>query len=174
MGVTVMADFLGLSTGLVADKPGNAQLARTFGLDLTADGFFQEDHVKFNPVNMALPGFYVAGTAHSPKLVRESISQACAAVSKARALLADESICLKGARAEVEKEKCAACLVCVRACPYHIPRIGSEGYSEIDPAQCRGCGLCAAECPAKAIQLLQYEDDRILAKIEDVFASMEA
>jgi heterodisulfide reductase subunit A len=65
----------------------------------------------------------------------------------------------------VDGKKCAACLICVRACPYGIPFINAEGYSEIDPAQCHGCGVCAAECPAKAIQLMQYEDDMISAEL---------
>jgi heterodisulfide reductase subunit A len=29
--------------------------------------------------------------------------------------------------------------------------------------------MCAAACPAKAIQLMQFEDDRILAKLEELF-----
>jgi heterodisulfide reductase subunit A len=46
-----------------------------------------------------------------------------------------------------------------------VPFINADGYSQIDPAQCHGCGICAAECPAKAIQLMQYEDDQIMAKL---------
>ena len=55
---------------------------------------------------------------------------------------------------------------CVRACPFHVPFINADGYSEIDPAKCHGCGVCAAECPAKAIQLMQYEDDHLMAKLD--------
>jgi heterodisulfide reductase subunit A len=66
----------------------------------------------------------------------------------------------------VDGKKCAACLICVRACPFHVPFINADGYSEIDPAKCHGCGVCAAECPAKAIQLMQYEDDHLTAKLD--------
>ena len=44
-----------------------------------------------------------------------------------------------------------------------------EDHSEIDPAKCHGCGTCASECPAMAIQLMQYEDDHILAKVDGLF-----
>jgi len=70
-----------------------------------------------------------------------------------------------GVVAKVDPDKCAVCLICVRACPFNVPFINADGYSQIDPAQCHGCGICAAECPAKAIQLMQYEDDQIMAKL---------
>ena len=57
-------------------------------------------------------------------------------------------------------------LICVRICPFDVPFINADGYSEIDAAKCHGCGLCAAECPANAIQLMQYEDEQIMAKVD--------
>jgi len=173
MQLKVDVDMLCLSTGLVADKDSTEELAMVFKLQRTHDGYFLEDHVKLRPVDMAVPGFFVAGTAHSPRSIRESLVQARAAASRAQTLLAQDSINLGAASARVDSTMCAACLICVRACPFGVPFINAEGYSEIDPAQCHGCGLCASECPAKAIQLMQFEDDRILAKIEDLFARLE-
>ena len=174
MELKVQADHLCLSTGLVADKDSTEELATTFKLQRTHDGYFLEDHVKLRPVDLAMPGFYVAGTAHSPKSIRESLVQARAAASRAQTMLVQDSINLGAASAKVDSDKCASCLICVRACPFDVPFINAEGYSEIDPAQCHGCGLCAAECPAKAIQLMQFEDDRILAKLEKLFDGLEA
>ena len=164
--VTLSADCLTLSTGLVADEEGTEDLAMVFRLPRTGDGYFLEDHVKLRPVDLPVPGFFVAGTAHAPKTIRESIAQAQAAAGRAQTLLAKNVINLGAAVARVDSKKCAACLVCVRACPFEVPFINAEGYSEIDPAKCQGCGVCAAECPAKAIQLMQYEDDHIMAKLD--------
>ena len=111
----------------------------------------------------------VAGCAHGPKLIRESVAQALAASSRALTMLARDTIDLGARAARVDRDRCAACLVCVRACPFGIPYINADGYSEIDPAKCHGCGVCAAACPAKAIQLMQFEDDRIMAKLEELF-----
>jgi heterodisulfide reductase subunit A len=83
--------------------------------------------------------------------------------------LAKDVIHLSPVVAQVDGDKCAACLVCVRACPFNVPYINADGYSEIDPAKCHGCGICAAECPAKAIQLMKFEDDQIMAKLEGLF-----
>ena len=167
--ITVSADHLCLSTGLVADRDGSEELAMTFKIPRTLDGYFLEDHVKLRPVDLPVPGFFVAGTAHGPKTIRESIAQALAAASRARTMLARDTIDLGARAARVDRDRCAACLICVRACPFGIPYINADGYSEIDPAKCHGCGMCAAACPAKAIQLMQFEDDRIMAKLEELF-----
>jgi heterodisulfide reductase subunit A len=163
--LSINADCLALSTGLIADDEGNEDLAMVFRLPRTSDGYFLEDHVKLRPVDLPVPGFFVAGTAHAPKTIRESIAQAQAAAGRARAMLGQNVINLGASIARVDGKKCAACLICVRACPFDVPFINAEGTSEIDPAKCHGCGICAAACPAKAIQLMQYEDDHILAKL---------
>lgn len=167
--VTVSADCLCLSTGLAADKDSTEELAMTFKLPRSHDGYFLEDHIKLRPVDLPVPGFFVAGTAHAPKTINESLAQARAVASRAQTLLARDSIKLGAAVAKVESSRCASCLICVRTCPFDVPFINSDGYSEIDPAKCHGCGVCATECPAKAIQLMQFEDDQILSKLEQLF-----
>jgi heterodisulfide reductase subunit A len=165
----IKTDCLVLSTGLIADDETTEDLAMIFHLPRTEDNYFLEDHIKLRPVDMAVRGFFIAGTAHSPKNIRESITQALAVAGRARTLLAKKEINLGAAVAKVDKDKCASCLVCVRACPFDIPFINADGYSQIDPDKCQGCGICAADCPAKAIQLLAFEDDQILAKLDGLF-----
>ena len=172
--IALGADCLCLSTGLIADDEATEDLAMIFRLQRTCQGFFLEDHVKLRPLDLSTPGFFVAGTAHAPKNIRESIADAQAVAGRAQALLAKNIIDLGAAVARVDSNKCAACLVCVRACPFDIPFINADGYSEIDPAKCHGCGVCAAECPAKAIQLMQFEDDQILAKLDGLLERMVA
>jgi heterodisulfide reductase subunit A len=163
--VDIEADCLALSTGFIADEESTEDLSAIFHLPRTNDGYFLEDHIKLRPVDLPVPGFYVAGTAHAPKSIRESIAQAQAAAGRAYTLLTRKTINLGASVARVDGNKCAACLICVRACPLGVPFINADGYSEIDPAKCQGCGVCAAECPAKAIQLMRFEDDRIMAKL---------
>ncbi|MBE9551558.1 MAG: CoB--CoM heterodisulfide reductase iron-sulfur subunit A family protein, partial [Proteobacteria bacterium] len=170
--IEVSADCLALSTGLVADDEATEDLGMIFKLPRTSDGYFLEDHIKLRPVDLPVPGFLVAGTAHAPKTIRESIGQAQAAAGRALTLFAKDTINLGAAVAKVDSKKCAACLICVRACPFDIPFINADGYSEIDPAKCHGCGVCAADCPAKAIQHMQYEDDQIMAKVDGLLEGM--
>ena len=103
---------------------------------------------------------FVCGTAHGPKLIiRNHHLRPWRRRRGPSTFLSQMKFALSVVTAKVDQEKCAACLVCVRACPYDVPRINADGVSEIDEALCRGCGICAAECPAKAIQLNWYEDE---------------
>ncbi len=162
--IRVNADLLALSAGMVAED--TEELASIVKLARTAEGHFMEAHVKLRPVDMATEGVFLCGTAHSPKLLSESISQAYAAASRATTFLSQTELTLSAVTAQVEQERCASCLICVRSCPYGVPRINEDGVSEIDEALCHGCGVCAAECPAKAIELNWYEDDQLLSKVD--------
>ena len=115
-------------------------------------------------------GIYLCGTAHAPKLISETITQAMAAASRAGSFLAGTTLSVGGAVAHVDPTNCAACLVCVMSCPYNVPRINEDNVSEINEALCQGCGVCVSECPAKAIQLSHYEDDQVLINIPALLA----
>ena len=162
--VEVPADLLTLSAGMVPQD--TEELASILKLARNPEGFLMEAHVKLRPVDMATEGIFVCGTAHSPKLVSESIAQSMAAASRAATFLSQPHLTLSAVTAEVEQDRCAACLICVRSCPYGVPRINEDGVSEIDVALCHGCGVCASECPAKAIELNWYEDDQMISKID--------
>ncbi len=160
----VDADILTLSTGMVPEDV--EELSSILKVARNEDGYFMEVHVKLKPVEMATEGVFVCGTAHSPKLIAETISQAMAAASRATTFLSQPHLTLSAVTARVEGDRCASCLVCVRSCPYDVPRINEQGVSEIDVALCRGCGTCVSECPAKAIELDWYEDRQVLIKVE--------
>ena len=116
----------------------------------------------------------MAGLAHYPKSIDETIAQAKAAAARALTILSKKSIMVGGIVATVAGEKCAACLTCVRTCPYQVPYIGEEGYAVIDAARCQGCGACVAECPGKAITLQHFTDPQILAKTDALFIKEES
>ncbi len=167
--VKIRPDQLILSAGVVTED--TEDLANMLKLPLTSDKFYLEAHVKLRPVDTQSEGLFICGMAHSPKNIDESISQSLAASSRACRLLSQDHIEVGGVVAKVDPDFCAACLICVRACPYEVPFINEDGVSEIDISKCHGCGVCAAECPAKAITLSHFEDSQILAQID---AMMEA
>jgi heterodisulfide reductase subunit A-like polyferredoxin len=164
-------DLLVLSEAVVP-TPGSNEVANLFKVPRTLEGFFLEAHVKLRPVDFPTDGIYLCGMAHYPKFIDETLAQARAAVARASTILSRETMAVGGVVARVDGEKCAACLSCVRVCPYEVPVISTRGEAEIEVAMCQGCGSCAAECPAKAIELQHYEDAQILAKCK--FALEEA
>jgi heterodisulfide reductase subunit A-like polyferredoxin len=173
-------DLLVLSQALVP-ADGSRELAETFKFSCTLEGFFLEAHVKLQPVDFPAEGIYLAGAAHYPKLLDETIAQAGAAAARAASILSKEQLEVGGVVAEVDPAKCTGCLTCVRICPFGAVRINPDlvgvgeiaGAAEVTAAACRGCGLCPAECPAKAIQLQHFTDDQVLAKEEALFEALE-
>jgi heterodisulfide reductase subunit A-like polyferredoxin len=133
------------------------------------DGFFLEAHPKLRPLDFATPGIFVCGLAHGPKTIEESITQAKGAAARAAAVLAKEVMMVGGAVAEVDPERCTACLTCLRTCPFGVPALDDDlGVVRIDPAACQGCGNCAAACPRGAITVRHYGDLQMEAKIAAV------
>jgi len=160
----VRPDYVVLSAATIPRE--NGALATLLKVPRTAEGFFLEAHMKLRPVDFATDGIYLAGTGHGPKLIDESISQASAAVARACTILSKEKMLVGGVVAVVEGEKCAACLTCVRVCPYEVPIINNRGEAEIEVSKCKGCGSCAAECPARAIELMHFREDQLVAKCQ--------
>ncbi len=169
--VTMTADAVVLSAATLANETD--ELATHLKTPRNAYGFFIEAHAKLRPVDFASEGIYLCGTAHSPKLISESITQALASASRAASFLAGKTLSVGGAVAHVDPTLCAACLVCVMVCPYNVPRINENNVSEINEALCQGCGICVSECPAKAIQLSHYEDDQVLRNVHALFEGVE-
>ncbi|PIU52943.1 MAG: 4Fe-4S ferredoxin [Deltaproteobacteria bacterium CG07_land_8_20_14_0_80_60_11] len=165
--INMAVDAVVLSAGARAND--TEELASLLKIPRNAGGFFIEAHAKLRPVDFASEGIFLCGMAHSPKLINESIAQAMAAAARAGAFLADVNQTISGVTAHVDPDRCAACLVCVRTCPYGVPQINRDNVSEINEALCQGCGTCASECPAKVIQVAHYEDDQISAKIKTLY-----
>jgi heterodisulfide reductase subunit A-like polyferredoxin len=169
-------DVLVLSTPIMPPE-GTRELASRLKLSVDLEGFFLEAHVKLRPVDFAADGIFMAGLAHYPKFLDESLAQAQAAASRAASILSQRGILTNARIAVVDPSKCVGCLTCVRICPYDVPQVISEaagvgnitGAAYIEPAICHGCGSCASECPAQAIQLMHYTDDQTLTKLEALF-----
>ncbi|HIQ05751.1 MAG TPA: 4Fe-4S dicluster domain-containing protein, partial [Anaerolineae bacterium] len=169
--LSIEPDLLVLNMAIIP-SPGTADLARVLGVPLSREGFFMEAHLKMRPMDFMKEGIFVAGMAHYPKFIEETIAHAQATAGRAITILAKQPLYIGGSVAVVDQTKCVGCLTCVRTCPFGIPRIqpektgvgGIAGAAYIDPALCQGCGTCTAECPAKAIQLLGYTDEQILVQ----------
>ena len=164
----IRADLVCLAEAVL---PGdsNRELAQLFKVPLNEDGFFLEAHMKLRPVDFASEGIFMAGVAHSPKNLSENIAQAGAAASRAGGLLAKDKLESHGVVAVVDPAKCAACLTCVRLCPYQAPRI-KDHKAEIEAVVCQGCGSCAGECPNKAIMLQSYHDEMQVALLDGLYS----
>jgi heterodisulfide reductase subunit A-like polyferredoxin len=164
--ITVTADLLTLAAAI---DPGesNHDLGRLFKVTVNSQGYFMEAHMKLRPVDFTTEGVFLAGLAHYPKPVDESIAQATAAAQRASIMLSQEEMTFPGVISKVDPTKCAVCLTCVRLCPYGAPFINEETHAaEIVPALCQGCGICSSVCPGRAIDLGHFRDDQVFQEID--------
>jgi heterodisulfide reductase subunit A len=165
--IEIEADLVNLATAI--EPSPNHDIAGFYKLPLNAEGFFMEAHAKLRPVDFASDGLFVCGLAHYPKSLDESIAQAMAAAARAATVLAREAITVSPLVSKVNTELCIGCGLCTEVCPFGaiiLEDQDGKGYRAKNiSASCKGCGLCAASCPQKAIEMLHFKDEQILAAV---------
>jgi heterodisulfide reductase subunit A-like polyferredoxin len=165
--VELRPDLVVLASAIVPYE--NEALAKMLKVPLTSDGFFLEAHMKLRPVDFATDGIFLAGLAHFPKTISESISQADAAVARATAAIAKGYVSVLPTISEVDQTRCLGCGLCELLCPFSAIRVvetekGSK--AETIAASCKGCGVCSASCPQKAVSVHHFSDEQLSAQIE--------
>jgi heterodisulfide reductase subunit A len=165
--VMIKPDLLVLSVGIRPNE-GNEELAKMLKVPLSRDGFFLEAHMKLRPVDFSTEGVYLCGTAHSPRFVDESISQALGAAARACIVLSKDEIEVEGITASVNPNRCTGCELCILVCPFGaIEKIDNK--AKVNEALCKGCGTCNAVCKSGAIQQKGFQDEQIIEVIDALF-----
>ena len=159
-------DMVVLSVGLQPSEDLK-HLTTMINVSQTADGFVMEAHPKLRPVDAPTPGIFFAGSVESPKDIKDSVTQAGAAVARSSILLSSGTARADAIKAVVDLEKCTSCGVCARVCPFGAIEVDVKAKTgaHVITAACAGCGACAAECRFQAITIQHFEDDLILAQI---------
>ncbi len=176
--LTVQTDLLVLGTGMI---PGEiAELIEQMKLATGEDGFLQEVHPKLRPVELAVNGALLAGTAQGPMNIQETLAAAGAAAVKAAAMFAKEEVELNPFVAEVDQSRCSGEALCVAECDYEgalqIVQVEVDGRT-VDRAQvnaglCVGCGACVAVCPHRAIDVNGWRIDQFEAMVDGIAADI--
>jgi len=165
------ADYLALAAAVIPSST-NAEIAKFFKVSLNPDGFFQEAHVKLRPVDFAADGVFLCGTAHYPKHISETISQAYGAAGRAATVLSRDSVTASGAVCEVNENDCVSCGACISVCKYgaiEFVDTPKGKKARINPVLCKGDGLCNAKCPTGAASLKHFTDQAIHRQINALF-----
>ncbi|MDH5634986.1 MAG: 4Fe-4S binding protein, partial [Candidatus Bathyarchaeota archaeon] len=166
--IEVEPDILALSAATIPNSD-NKLIAEMLKVPLTKDGFFLEAHMKLRPVDFQTDGVFLCGMAHSPKFIDESISQACAAASRAATILSKKTLEMEGIVANVDEDLCSGCRICENLCPYNAIEMKEKERGKVAAhvieALCKGCGVCGTACPTKAINLGHFTTQEILAQV---------
>jgi heterodisulfide reductase subunit A len=167
----IPVDMVILSTGLEPRRDA-VEVARTFGLSRSADGFFLEKHLKLAPVETASDGIFIAGACQGPKDIPDTVAQAGAAAVAALAMLDRGKVTLQPYVAIVDVDRCSGCGECVLACPYNAIEL-VDGHAQIEETACKGCGTCVGHCLPKAITLSHFTDDELVAEMQGSLRALE-
>jgi heterodisulfide reductase subunit A len=179
----VPVDLVVLATGMMPNPIDD--LIKLLKVAPGTDRFLLEVHPKLRPIETAVPGIVLAGTAQSPMNIQESVTAAEAAAAKVSVLLGKGTVQLEPYVARVDVDRCTGSGQCVEVCHYEgaisLQPVLIEGQevqrAVVSPANCVGCGMCVSACPQRAIDvqgwtLDQYEvmidaiaDDRLVMEV---------
>lgn len=175
----IKADMVILASA-IRPKADAADLAKLYKIPVDGDGFFQEAHAKLRPVDFSTDGMFVAGIAHYPKPIEESVAQALAASARAATLLSKSQVSLDAVKATVDPDYCDGCALCIDVCPYNAITLttieagveGGEGKRiiSVNKAQCKGCGLCQGTCPKRGVYIAGFTMKQISSQIQAALA----
>lgn len=164
----VDVDLIALANGIVPAQ-GAGELAQLYKVPLNDDRFFLEAHVKLRPVDFATDGVFLAGLAHAPKSLEESIAQAQAAAGRATTLLSQDQLSVEGWVAHVDPDRCSGCGACVDVCAYSATELDEEkGVAVVNEVLCKGCGACTVACRSGAIDTKGYTNEQVLEEVEAI------
>ncbi|SMC23921.1 heterodisulfide reductase subunit A [Desulfacinum hydrothermale DSM 13146] len=177
MPLSIRADVVILATAIVP-HPDVKDLAQVYRIPINEDGFFQEAHAKLRPVDFAGEGLFLAGLAHYPKPLDETIAQAMAAVAQATRVLSIRRKDVDAIKAYVVEDKCDGCGLCLDVCPFGAidwdPKSGGgEGTKlvRINAILCKGCGSCQATCPKDGVRVAGFTYHQLMEQVRSCFAA---
>ena len=164
-------DMVALATPMIPSS-GLEELAKKMKIPTGEDGFIQEKHPKLDPVDSLKTGIFACGCTLSPKDVRDTVSDALAAASKASLFLKGETVTTSPEKAFVIADLCDGCGVCIPVCMANAITM-ENGKAKVDPFLCTGCGACIPVCPKEAIEFKNSTSRQIFATLRGVLMDKE-
>ena len=152
-------DLVVLVTGMIPSAVGDLQ--KLLKISPGTDRFLLEVHPKLQPVETAVKGIVLAGTAQSPMNILECAASAEAAAAKVSGMLSQGTVELEPFVARVNPGRCQGTGTCLEVCEYedaislspHRVNGNETLRAVVTPANCVGCGVCVGACPNEAIDV---------------------
>jgi len=146
------------------------QVARLFNISRRPDGFFQERHLKLDPVATPTGGVFIVGCCEGPKDISDTVAQALAGAAESLALTSRGRVTLEPVIATVDTTICLGCGRCGEVCEFHALEIMEDERGmprcQVNEVLCQGCGACAAACPTGAMSIRHFTENQILSMVK--------
>ncbi len=169
--IELPCDMLVLTTPLVPGEDSQ-NISKMLKVSMDEFGFLLEAHLKLRPVEFAMDGVYICGSARWPTDVTEGVAQAYAAASKAAGPLRLGYVKAEAINALVNEADCEGCGLCELLCPFQAIELQEKKgrtVAHVNEAVCKGCGTCCAACRSGAINMHHFTDQQIMAQVEALF-----
>jgi heterodisulfide reductase subunit A len=176
--IELPVDLVVLSVGMMPSPVDD--LIKMLKISPGRDRFLLEVHPKLRPVETAVTGVVLAGSAQGPMAIQESCAAAEAAASKVAVLLGRGKVEIEPYVARVDPERCRGSGECVQVCPQEgaieLQSVSVNGNTVtravVTPSNCNGCGVCVSSCPARAIDVQGWRLDEYEAMVEGLTAEI--
>jgi heterodisulfide reductase subunit A len=169
MEAEIPFDLLILATPLVP-RLEVEELSKMLKIPRDENDFLVESHVKLRPKEFVPNGIFIAGCAHWPATVGESITQAYGAAARAYALIEKGHLEREPTVAVLNEAFCRGCGSCEEVCEYSAIKLeqSDDGLkvSKLNQFLCTGCGSCVSVCPSGALKLAFLSDRQMQAVLE--------
>jgi heterodisulfide reductase subunit A len=169
---SIPADRVVLAVPIVPSESSRTA-ARVLRLPTDEYGFVIEPEPKLRPGEYLPRGIYVAGSAHWPATITDSVVQGYSAASRAYELISQGTVSKRAFVASFEEELCRGCGRCADECMHGAIELvtGDDGLKQAVhlPIQCTGCGVCVSVCPSGAFSLGYMTRRQIGSIIEAIF-----
>jgi heterodisulfide reductase subunit A len=172
--IEIPVDLVVLAVGMMPNPVDD--IIQLLKISPGTDRFLLEVHPKLRPVETAVPGVVLAGTAQGPMNIQESCAAASAAAAKVAVLLSQGQVELEPFVARVDPDRCDGTGQCVEVCRYEdaitLQTISQNGQAAqravVTAANCAGCGSCVSACPNRAIDLQGWTLEQYEAMVDAI------
>ncbi len=161
-------DMIIVGTAMIPAE-GTAELGVELKIDQHETGFYQEAHLKINPVSTNTDGVFVVGGAHGPVGITESMLQSQAAAGKIfTQLIPGQKIIPEVKVSEILEAYCTGCQTCLEVCGFGAIYFDEDkGISVVNEAICRGCGNCVGSCPSGSIRTRHFTNPQLYQEVKE-------
>ena len=166
---TIESDMLILAPAMIPAR-GTKELSEMLSIDLHETGFYQEVHMKKDPISATTDGVFIIGAARTPGSIVDAIQQGKAATGKIfTQLIPGEKIIPEVMVSEILEAYCTGCQTCLTVCEYDAIYFDEDkGISIVNEAVCRGCGNCVGSCPSGSIRTRHFTNPQLYQEVKEI------
>ncbi len=151
---------------VIGPSSSNEGVSKSLGLNLNENGFIEIRYSKMKPVQTSRRGVFVAGNAHMPMGLVDTLSSAQNAALEAFKIVRSP-LKRSGWIPVIDEETCDLCKACLDTCPNDALRLIDDRIVHI-PSHCEFCGICVSACPTRAIEFQSHSKESWFARFETI------